>query len=557
MDHYLLCQYESQHEKLHTGSSLILGKIHWHILKAHNMMSKLCEKEIIITKDKRSIHDFFIPVRELLTDFGNEVVGKEIHWWVYQRETDIEDLRQKTESVLEHLERLKKDAYDLRNSFDVSTYEHLIEQIKKFADDHHKEINALYNYILYLKEKDILAPCILFSRDVWASTRVSERTINISKSAIDDDTDNVKICSEIALGIRTCLRPHIKQAYSDLQDEYSEVCSINQNRLITQTSYTILDELGHYFENIRNSLRKIVIEIDQFNAEPTPIVRTIRFGERQKDRIRFCLVQLDFSVKFSPRLEPFYCSLNNEAKIKEKVFKFLEFSKENNADVIVFPELSISKKWIDEIIGRYDQMVIVGGSYYEDRFNICPIIIDGKLINPPYAKCSPSPFEIEYEEGRGMKGGKILYNFQTPQGNFSVLNCIDYANFSNKVLQDGKIKLDYILNPCYDHNIKRFDPRCNSDCEDSNVTIIRVNKAENLSEKGYGGSGIICKDHTSFIQRYTSDKWRDEEDVKYRIINLKNEQIIVVEIDFANIPPVSSPTRGTLPRINIIKELDQ
>jgi len=89
MDHYLLCQYESQHEKLHTGSSLILGKIHWHILKAHNMMSKLCEKEIIITKDKRSIHDSFIPVRELLTDFGNEVVGKELHWWVYQRETDI------------------------------------------------------------------------------------------------------------------------------------------------------------------------------------------------------------------------------------------------------------------------------------------------------------------------------------------------------------------------------------------------------------------------------------------------------------------------------------
>lgn len=553
--------YFQEHEILYSGNSLTLGKIHWNILKADTELERRSEKETLDDDFKESIMNIFHKAGESFTEFGKEAYGDEIHWWVYTQETDFEDLKSKTESTLHSLQKLKEDAVDLDQSFLPNDYNELISRIKTFTDEHETEINTLYEYVLFLKNKDVLAPTMLFSFDVWGSTRLSDRTIKITKHNIDEDFDRVKFCTDIVLGIRYSCYPTISHVHSDMDselfdrldpEEYQKGRTVDERELLIRTSRLVLGELEIYFEHIRNSLRMILKEIENFNSEPSPIVRTVDRGDRGdriREKIRFCLVQCDFSVEELPRSEPFGYSVVNESEVKAKIFSALEIGKQNNIDVICFPELSFKRSWIEEIQKKYDEMIIVGGSYYDGGYNICPILIEGVLHEPPYAKCYPSPAEQAIETGRGMKEGKLVYNFQTKFGNFSVLNCIDYFRLSDKVINDGKIKLDFIINPCYDDNIKRFEPQCNLDCENSNATIIRVNKA---GEK-FGGSGIFCKEHRTIISRFESGGWRDHGDCKYQLIRLKEEQMVIADVDIRNVPPVDLPV-GYLTRVSIIAD---
>lgn len=542
-----------EHEILYSGNSLTLGKIHWNILKADTEFERRSKTE---TPDD----DFkeFRQAEESFTEFGKEAYGHEIHWWVYKQETDFEDLKSRTESTLNSLQKLKEDAVDLDQSFIPADYNELISRIKTFTDEHETEINNLYEYVIFLRNKDVLAPTILFSFDVWGSTRLSDRTIKITKDDIDEDLDRVKLCTDIVLGIRYGCYPTISSVHSDMDyelysrldpEEYQKGHTVDKRELLIRISRLVLGELEIYFENIRNSLRMILKEIENFNSETSPIVRTIDYGNRIKDKIRFCLVQCDFSVEELPRSELFGYSVVDESEVKAKIFSALEIGKENNIDVICFPELSFKQSWIDEIQKKYDEMIIVGGSYYDGGYNVCPILIGSVLHEPPYAKCYPSPGEKAIEIGREMEKGKLVYNFQTKCGNFSVLNCIDYPHLSNRVINDGKIKLDFIINPCYDSNIKRFESQCNSDCENFNITVIRVNKA---GEK-FGGSGIFCKEHRSIISRFESGGWRDPDDQEYQLIRLKKEQMVIADVDICNVPTVALPT-GYSPRVSVIAE---
>lgn len=546
-----------EHKILHSGSSLVMGKIHWHILKAYAEFERRSTKTSQSGEERGHFFNIY-RAGESFTEFGKEAYGKEIHWWIYKQETDFEDLKLRTKSVLEDLQKLKEDAQELERSFIPNDYKELILRIKAFTAEHEKEISSLYEYVIYLENKDILAPCILFSYDTWGSTRLSERTIKITRDSIDEDFDTVKICTDLALGISRGGHPVIASEVSNMSyelyerldpEDYQKGYSISRKDLIIRTSRLVLDEFQMYFENVRNSLRKILNEIERLNSETSPIIRRIDCGSRIKDKIRFCLVQCDFSVSESPRTEPFGYSLDGELEVKAKIFSALELGKENDVDVICFPELSCRRSWVEEIQRKYDNMAIVGGSYYDNGYNICPIIIEGILHKPLYAKCYPSSGEQPIEAGRGMKCGKIAYVFQTKFGVFSVLNCIDYPRLSNHIIENGGITLDYIVNPCYDPNITRFEPRCNSDCEDYNITIIRVNKAG----EGFGGSSIFCKEHTSIVSRFEANGWRNSSDQKYQVIRLNGEQVTIADIDVCKVPPVGLPTRYS-PRVSIIAD---
>jgi hypothetical protein len=110
-----------------------------------------------------------------------------------------------------------------------------------------------------------------------------------------------------------------------------------------------------------------------------PIIKEIFIANTEKEWVKFCLVQLNFSVEAQPSPMEFGFALNESDKIKNKIFKALEAAKENEVDVICFPELSFAKEWVDEIKSQYKEMIIIGGSYYAEGYNVCPIIIEGQL----------------------------------------------------------------------------------------------------------------------------------------------------------------------------------
>ena len=220
-----------------------------------------------------------------------------------------------------------------------------------------------------MSNKDILAPCILFSVDIWGSKRVLDQ-IDIVKDSLYEGYDIVKNCTDIALNIRYNHRPTVSYVYSEMDyelfsrldpEDYQKGHGVDEKALIIRTSRLVISELKTYFRNIRNSLEKILKEIETFNSETLPVVRTIDYGSRIRENIRFCLVQCDFPVKESPRTEPFGYSLDGESDIKAKIFSALELGKENDIAVICFPELSFRRSWVEEIQREYDNMVIVGG----------------------------------------------------------------------------------------------------------------------------------------------------------------------------------------------------
>lgn len=274
-------------------------------------------------------------------------------------------------------------------------------------------------------------------------------------------------------------------------------------------------------------------------------------SDTTKEWVKFCLVQLDFSIKCHSSMEFCYV-LKDKIKIKKKVFRCLEIAEENDTDVICFPELSFAKEWVEEIKNKFKDMIIIGGSYYEGGYNICPIIIYGVYIEPPYKKHKPSTFENPETTGRGMKSGKSIYIFQTKCGMFAVLSCIDYADQSYRVCRYCDVGVDFIINPCYDNNISRFQPRCNSDCEDYGVNIIQVNKSEEESE--YGKSCIIGKEHKSILKRLIDDKFKPVDDIKYKLFQLNGEMMMIADLNISiKAPPVSVDINYT-GRIKVRKE---
>lgn len=254
----------AHHKELFSKSALELGRIHWYIQKADTEMSDRC----FIKKDGE--RDPFER-----TPFGNEVGRDEICWWVFKRETEIEELKKRTETVLKAAQTLKEDSFTLRERDIPISYQALIETIRNFAEAHKKEIHALHEYVVWLNKKSVLAPGILFTYRVWGSTRLSDRMIYITAKTVEEDQQTVERCVETACGLRISGTYTVGMIYSDVRDEIMESIDdeyqgpvlVPRQRVIRRTLYKIRDEMATYFEFLRQSLRNILIDIDKYNEQ--------------------------------------------------------------------------------------------------------------------------------------------------------------------------------------------------------------------------------------------------------------------------------------------------
>jgi len=251
------------HDELFFGPSYEVGKIHWYILKADTEMDRICW----VKGEKRT----GLPEK---TEFGKEAMPDEIHWWVFKKEKDVQELLRRTQSTLKSVQKIKEDSLLLKERFYPESYINLIKKLKEFTELHSEEIRDLYNYVTWLHQKDVLAPRILFTYRVWGSTRLSERILKITANNIDEDRLMVKRCTEIALGLRLRIGNTLEYVYLDIlhdiyestDPEYQGPISVPNQRLLVQSSHKILDEFATYFEFLRQSLRNIILEIMRYNA---------------------------------------------------------------------------------------------------------------------------------------------------------------------------------------------------------------------------------------------------------------------------------------------------
>jgi hypothetical protein len=171
-----------------------------------------------------------------------------------------------------------------------------------------------------LGNKDPTAPIILFSfGGAWGWSELSERRLNISQEESPQDLlETQKLCTDIAIGL--------------------------QNNLNQRISFReIINEFFTFITNIRDSSRKIILEVDEFFKAPY-VVRRIHISPTKKYVVRFGLVQLNHSLK--PIHGQFGCEPKFPDILKGKILSAIRIAIENQVDIITFSELCFKKEWI-------------------------------------------------------------------------------------------------------------------------------------------------------------------------------------------------------------------
>lgn len=256
-------------EHLSGPATLKLGEFHWNILHSSKLMDSQRWQELKEEGKPFSRHEF--------TDFGREVGLDEIHWWIFKKERNVAELGERAKVVLKSAEHLK-DAAESLGKRAPKSYEHLFRAVKEFADQHLADIEALLEFVNWLRERDAMAPRILFTYRVWGSTRMSDRTIEVPQELAKGDTATRVSCAELALGLSDRGRPtyewiHNEMVYERYEQMDSEQLSsgqdieIPESRVVPRAARKIYGECAVYFREIRDSLHNILIDVDKFQEQ--------------------------------------------------------------------------------------------------------------------------------------------------------------------------------------------------------------------------------------------------------------------------------------------------
>lgn len=150
----------------------------------------------------------------------------------------------------------------------------------------------------------------------------------------------------------------------------------------------------------------------------------------------------------------------------EKLKICLDIALENEINVAIFPELSISlkknkhKKLIKylEKFAYENDMIIIAGTFYDDegRCKNATILPIGTINT---YKIRPSIFESSTLDGKGMPFSDTLHLFNTKFGNFLTLVCVDLisddANYTVRDLSN-KGQLDMLININFNPKSQEF-----------------------------------------------------------------------------------------------------
>ncbi|MBP1908312.1 AlbA family DNA-binding domain-containing protein [Methanolobus bombayensis] len=313
------------HENLFTNDqALKVGKIHFYLLKADTEMQKRCWVENTSNETCFSTPE--------TTTFGDEVESDEIHWWVFKKEQHRDELMNKTTEVLISAQKLKESSDKLKNDFYNKTYQTTIDKIIHFLETNANEIENLYQYVLWLNSKDILAPSMLFNYRVWGSTRLSARTLQIDANDSDEDDEIIKMCIEIALGLYSEGRYSLydtameldeniyNEKHENLHNSLNKLCasldepySINEMPYSSEELHALVNEIYNLVDQSSDSKTNLPYSIEQLHAyvEDLSMPREVSYEELSVktshaildelaeyfEQIRTCLRNIQIDIK--------------------------------------------------------------------------------------------------------------------------------------------------------------------------------------------------------------------------------------------------------------------
>jgi hypothetical protein len=250
------------HDAVFCPETCRLGEILWHLLKADKMMEEKCYHRV---KEGNFLR------YESTTEFGKEVGRDEIHWWIFNKENEIDSFRVRSESALEVAERLKAHATALKG-LRPESYGALLTVLRAFAKTHQSDIEIIHDYLVWLRRRDPMAPSILFTYRVWGSTRRGDRSLDLrGDNPQDENQETIHALTEIALGLRVGMGLYaydralfdVGSEIYDSDPEHADTVAIPEDKVVARAGWQVLAEFAVFFEFIRNSLRNVLLDIEK------------------------------------------------------------------------------------------------------------------------------------------------------------------------------------------------------------------------------------------------------------------------------------------------------
>jgi len=259
-------EFQDHHKILFASTSVSkLGKIHCVLLAADNLLEKKSRAE----KTESSEEFDLTPLK--LTLFGRETAGNFINWWVRKNVSKLGEIKTRIEGIIPHFTELKRSSLKLEEKSSANSYQELIIELRNFAEQHIKEIDEIYSFVLWLHGLDELAPCVLFTHPPWSTSQLSVRHFKV-KTKCNEIQEHRAI--EIVFGLWSN-GPTLAKIRNEMEYEWAEsvdpenriTCPITFQKAFRRASKKILNEFTTYFEKVRDSVELIQSELLSFSRE--------------------------------------------------------------------------------------------------------------------------------------------------------------------------------------------------------------------------------------------------------------------------------------------------
>jgi len=271
-----------------------------------------------------------------------------------------------------------------------------------------------------------------------------------------------------------------------------------------------------------------------------PKIQTVHISETEQEIVRIAVAQICFELT-----ESFPFAVKNRDEVKTKIFSALDIAKQDGANIVCLPELCLYEEWINEIKEKYPDMIVIGGSFYEDNKNICPIIMESDTDIPYQPKITPSPFEDGIMGPRMIPGDRI-YKYETRFGKFVILICMDFDDLAHFFRETD---IDMIFCPSFNSANERFHNEAHSHVERTPSYILIANTGL------HGGTSIFGQLNKKYFGGLVDGGCKERGDSTYKLCEVKKGQEEVIIADFnldhkgAQVPTPSNPNK-------VIKSVD-
>lgn len=243
-------------------------------------------------------------------------------------------------------------------------------------------------------------------------------------------------------------------------------------------------------------------------------IRLVTLNGNKSEIVRVMMCQIDFDQMHYEKGNRLFF-VKNDFYNQTYLRTFVDIAVKQNVDLLIFPELSIPKEFVDYILGcaKENDMLIVAGTHYKEvrggYVSICPIVTSEGIFETH--KLTPAPAE-QSAFGQGVLPGEIFFCFRGSKiGDFAVLICLDYTNFELRSLID-KDNLDFMIVTAFNSKSNEFFYSMHADVQGSrDGSYVLYANALSRQYGGEGKSALFGIMDNSFKEEFIQNKVTDQE----------------------------------------------